>query len=108
MKVTIKKTCSLSRFGYALDQSRQKREKALRKAVREYGSGYVIKKLVVLRTYRKDSLEFEKQYNTLNSDIQYVQKFRDAMSDSARQKDLAQYRYHFHLKNSNKVYCNKN
>jgi hypothetical protein len=102
----MKKTCSLSRFGYALDKSSDQREKALRKATREYGSGYVIKKLVLLRTYRKDTADFHNQYVLLNQDITYVQQWRDAMSASARQKDLEQYRFHFRLKNSNKQYCN--
>jgi hypothetical protein len=101
----VKKTCSLSRFGYALAKPAEKRQLALRKSVRAYGSGYVIRKLVVLRTYRKSNPNLQKQYNTLTKDIAYVQAFRDAMSQSARQKDLKQYRRHQKLKNKNKVYC---
>ena len=41
----------------------------VRKAVAAYGSGYVIKKLVVLRTYRKGSPDLERQYDILDKDI---------------------------------------
>jgi len=105
MKIEIKKTCSLSRFEYALASPVKKRQQALRKSVHAYGSGYVIKKLVVLRTYRKGSSAFERQYDILDQDIRYVQRYRDAMSDVARKKDLRQYRKHAQLKNSEKVYC---
>ena len=107
MQITLKKTCSLARFGYKLKEPKSNRQLALRKAVRAYGSGYVIRKLVVLRTYRKASPKLQDQYLKLNQDIRYVQIYRDAMSSSARKKDLQTYRNHAKLNNKNKVYCVK-
>jgi hypothetical protein len=103
-RIHLKKTCSLSRFKYALKLPRGKRRLALKRAVKAYGSGYVIRKLVVLRTYRKGSPELRRQYCALDSDIRFVQTFRDAMTASARKKDLMQYRLHTRLKNSEKTF----
>jgi len=79
----------------------------LKRAIKAYGSGYVIRKLVVLRTYRKGSPKLRRQYKTLDMDVQFVQSFRDAMTASARKKDLEQYRLHAKKSNSDKMFCKK-
>lgn len=85
-KIPLRKTCTLSRFGYSLDTPRKDREKMLIRAVKSYGSRYVIHKLTVLRTYRKKD-PTSASYKTLDSDIRFVQSFRNAMSDIQRQKN---------------------
>lgn len=106
-KIPLRKTCSLARFGYSLDSNHLTRQQSLRKAVKAYGSRYVIQKLSVLRTYRKsrNTTWKRKQYAALDKDIAYTQLYRDAMSNAARAKDLARSRAYSSLKPSNKMYC---
>lgn len=90
VKIPLRKTCSLARFGYALDTSTTKRRQSLRQAVQAYGSRYVIQKLTVLRTYRKarNTPAKRKAYDVLDTDISYVQRYRNAMNTETRSKNL--------------------
>lgn len=87
-KIPLKKTCSLSRFGYTLRTPTKKRHEILIRAIKAYGSQYVIHKLTVLRTYRKKSPSSE-AYKTLDADIRFVQSFRNAMSNARRRQNKA-------------------
>jgi hypothetical protein len=109
VRIPLRETCSLSRFSYALSRTKERRQASLRKAVGAYGSKYVIHKLTVLRTYRKarDTPSKRQQYTVLNKDIAYVQCYRDAMSDSARARDLRRSREYEKLSPANKMYCSK-
>jgi hypothetical protein len=80
----LKKTCTLTRFGYALAKPVGARQKALRKAVDAYGSSYTIKKLVLLRTYMKRQATHAAK---LTTDIGFVQRVRDAMPAARRAAD---------------------
>jgi hypothetical protein len=105
--IQLKKTCSLIRFNYHLDHAMAKRRASLRNAVAEYGSSYVIKKLVVLRMYREsmDTNAKKTQYNKLDSDIRYVQRYRNSMSPDARLADLDKTRRYGKLPPSKKSFC---
>lgn len=89
--IPLKKTCSLSRFGYKLASGQAKRRASLRQAMAAYGSKYTIHKLSVLRTYRKarSTPEMKKAYDVLDEDIKYVQRTRDRMSSANRTKNKA-------------------
>lgn len=105
--IPLKQTCSLARFKYSLSSPAEARQRALRRAVKAYGSRYVIQKLNVLRTYRKgmDTPWKRRQYRQLDSDLRYVQRYRDAMSDTARADDLKQSRAYARLNASKKTFC---
>jgi hypothetical protein len=104
VKIPLRKTCSLSRFGYTLDTPSKDREKMLIRAVKAYGSRYVIHKLTVLRTYRKKQ-PTSAQYKALDTDIRFVQSFRNAMSNIQRQKNKNTAIAYQQLDPSNKVFC---
>jgi hypothetical protein len=78
----------LSKHGYALDAGVAKRRRALKAAVAEYGSSYVIKKLNVLAIYRKNDPKMKSHFSTLQADIAYVQRVRNGMSASKRTHNL--------------------
>jgi hypothetical protein len=83
VKIRLRKTGSLSMFGYKLrTRSASIRQKALRLAVEHWGSAYVIRKLNVLAIYRKRK-EPEHLQRALE-DMAYVQRLRDRMSDQNR------------------------
>lgn len=109
MKIPLKKTCSLSRYGYVMATSKYNRQKSLDKAIASYGSRYVIQKLVVLRTYRKSrkTPRLDREWNKLTSDISYVQKKRDKMSSKNRESDLKRSRSYAKKNAANKMYCKK-
>ncbi len=86
--IKLKRNCSLSKHGYALDASEMKRHRALRAAVTEFGTSYVIKKLNVLAIYRKNDPKKKFQLGVLCNDIAYIQKRRDAMTSQARNVNL--------------------
>lgn len=88
VQIELKKTCSLSKHGYALKLSVVKRHRALKAAMAEYGSAYVIQKLNVLAIYRKNNPKLKAALNILQQDIGYVQKTRNAMSTANRTKNL--------------------
>jgi hypothetical protein len=81
VKIKLKRNCSLSKYGYALNITGAKRHKALRAAISEFGTSYVIKKLNVLAIYRKNDPKKKSQYTVLRSDIAYVQKIRQTTGD---------------------------
>jgi len=74
------------------------------RAVKAYGSQYVIHKLTVLRTYRKSKPK-SSQYTTLNGDIRFVQSFRNAMSTNNRQANKDTAAAYRRLDPSKKVFC---
>ncbi len=88
VKIKLKKNCSLSKYGYALDASAVKRHTALALAVREYGSSYVIKKLNVLAIYRKNNPKMKAQLEVIRQDIAHVQRRRNTMSQANRAQNL--------------------
>jgi hypothetical protein len=63
---------ALSKFGYHLSDSKKKRHDALKKAVKEYGAGSVIKKLNAVRTLTKNTAP--KNSERYGRDIRFVQK----------------------------------
>lgn len=96
VKISLKHTGSLSRHGYHLtDASASGRHRALAKAIDEYGTAYVIHKLGVLATYRKnpggDARKRAHRQRAL-SNIAWTQALRDAMSPARRATNLATYR----------------
>lgn len=97
VKIHLKKSGSLSKYGYALASSITQRHRAIAAAVAEYGSAYVIKKLNVLAVYRKNNPKLSAHLKILRQDIAYVQKLRNAMSKATRLKNLATTRAHFKL-----------
>ena len=109
MKIPLKKTCSLSRYGYVMAKSKDKRQKSLNKAIASYSSRYVIQKLVVLRTYRKSrkTPRLKREWNKIDRDIMYVQKKRDSMSPKNRARDLKRSREYTKKNAANKMYCKK-
>jgi hypothetical protein len=96
VKIPLKKSCSLSKHGYALSASTRQRHKALAAAIADYGSSYVIKKLNVLAIYRKNNPKLKDDVKTLHQDIAYVQKVRDALSKTERAQNLILARVHTH------------
>lgn len=80
----LKKTCTLTRFDYRLKHGVTARRKALRRAIAAYGSGYTIRKLVLLRTYMK---RLPKHAAKLTDDIGFVQRVRDRMPATKRAAD---------------------
>lgn len=91
VKITLRKEGTLSRFGYRLVQANAAlRREALRQAVAYWGSSYVIKKVTVLATYRKNGKnKIKTQYRRARDDIRYVQRYRDRMSNEERAHDLS-------------------
>ncbi len=92
----MKHTGSLSRHGYHLtNASAPSRRRALRKAIGEYGTGYVIHKLGVLATYRKNpgaNSRKRAQRTRALANVAWTQALRDAMSPPRRAANLATYR----------------
>ncbi|MFZ9526986.1 MAG: hypothetical protein ACO27L_03560 [Schleiferiaceae bacterium] len=107
VKIELKKTCTLARFGYRLRSTKADRRKALVRAIKAYGSRYVIQKLVVLRTYRKAKRTptDRRFYRALDADIRAVQAIRDGMTATARSRDLATSRAWSATPSNQKVFC---
>ena len=107
VRIELKKTCTLARFGYRLRATKAERKVALVRAIKSYGSRYVIKKLVVLRTYRKakETPTDRRFFRALDSDIRTVQAIRDGMSGKERARDLETSRTWSTTPSSKKVFC---
>jgi hypothetical protein len=69
--IRILKRGELSKFGYHLADKKSVRQSALRKAVKEYGAGKVIKKLNAVRTLSKNVAP--KNAKRYGRDIKFVQ-----------------------------------
>lgn len=71
------KAGTLRQFGYGLDKPERTRHTALRRAVQDLGYATVKRKLVAIRTLRKNapprSIE-RKQYNIIDKDIKWLDK----------------------------------
>lgn len=78
----ILKKGSLSKYGYKLKNSFEKRKKAILYALFRYGSLVVLKKLVILRTLMKNK---ESLFNKLDKDVKFVQKL---MADNKKSLEL--------------------
>jgi len=63
----------LTEYGYHLKNSAEKREKSLRKAMKNEGNLEVLRRVVVLRTYMKNE---PAKFKKLNKDVEYIQKIR--------------------------------
>lgn len=61
----------LSGLGYKLKESAEKRDKSLKKAVKKYGKGKVVKKLNYVRILSKSN---KTKFNKLTKDMYKVQK----------------------------------
>lgn len=61
----------LTDLGYKLKESAEKRDKALKKAVKKYGKGKVVKKLNYVRILSKSN---KTKFNKLTKDMHKVQK----------------------------------
>lgn len=59
--------------GYSLSDGAAKRRAALRRAVQERGAVPVMRRLVVLRTYRKADPS-SLQYRRLDADVKFIRK----------------------------------
>lgn len=96
VKIQLKHTGSLSRHGYHLkDPTATRRHRALMKAIDEYGTAYVIHKLGVLATYRKNpgrNARKRTQRTRAMANVAWTQAYRDAMSPARRATNLATYR----------------
>lgn len=87
-----------------MDSDKDDRQKSLVRAVKAYGSQYVIHKLTVLRTYRKRD-PTSAHYRAVDADVAFVQRFRDAMSNAQRHKNKATAAAYRALDPKNKVFC---
>jgi len=88
----MKKTGSLSKYGYHLKEPRAAtRRAALNNAMESYGSAYLIHKLSALATYRKRSStaggSARSQRAHALANIAYVQRRRNRLSASERAAD---------------------
>ena len=96
VKITLTHPGSLGRFGYHLkDPSPARRRQALVQAVDAYGTAYVIRKLGVLATYRKNpgrNRRKKAQRARALSNVAWTQALRDAMSPTRRALNLQTYR----------------
>jgi hypothetical protein len=96
VKIQLKHTGSLSRHGYHLkDPGAGTRRRALSKAIDEYGTAYVIHKLGVLATYRKNpggNARKRTQRARALANVAWIQRKRDAMAPARRAANLAIYR----------------
>ena len=70
-KIKITHAGSLENVGYNLGEGEQRRHEALRKAVKKYGAGEVVKKLNALRTFMKPHPHYHKM---VTEDMNYVQR----------------------------------
>jgi len=66
----------LKAFGYALKAGAEKRHEALAKAIKKYGANSVGRKIVFLRTLRKNETTDTgmRQFRKLNVDVKWIQK----------------------------------
>lgn len=90
--IPLEKTGSLSKHGYRLiDGSASRRHAALNKAIEEFGTAYVIRKLSVLAVYRKNPGKNKRKAlhgARAKENIKYVQKVRSHLSPQRRQENL--------------------
>jgi hypothetical protein len=63
----------LTEYGYHLKNSSEKRERSLRKAMKNEGDLTVLRRVVVLRTYMKANPTY---YKKLNKDVEFIQGVR--------------------------------
>ena len=64
---------SLKKLGYRIEENQGIRSVALKKAVKAYGLGTVIKKINYIRILNKSN---KTKYNKLTKDIEYLQKMK--------------------------------
>lgn len=62
----------MTKYGYNLNENSTKRQSAIRKAMRVEGNLPVYRRLVVLKTYRKN--EPGLTYNRISSDVKYAKE----------------------------------
>jgi len=75
----------LEKYGYKMANSKEKREKALSKAMEVEGELPVLRRVVVLRTYLKNEpLKFKK----LDKDVKYIQKGLSDNKKSSKKSKL--------------------
>ena len=74
IKITLDKK-HLSNYGYDLKHSTTVRQKALLKAIRAKGARVILRRLVLLRTYRKNDMTKtgREQYARLDKDVKFIQ-----------------------------------
>jgi len=65
----------MTQFGYNLEENATKRQNALKKAIKKYGSLKILKRIVYLRTLRKANKN-SLNYRKLDSDVKFIQKLR--------------------------------
>jgi len=75
VKIPLDKNMELKRYGYNLEQTTDKRRTALRKAAKHENPLAILKRLVVLRTYRKNMHRqpYLNDYKILDNDVKYMQ-----------------------------------
>ena len=92
-KIPLDPAARGSLLGYhILSESAKDRRDALRRAVRLWGTTYVIKKLTVLGIYRKYS--HPHQTERIRSNVSWVQSLRDAMPPKEREADRLKWTHH--------------
>ena len=86
VRISLKDNHSLSRLGYHMRNSNRSRHIALNKAIKAYGSSYVIKKLNVLRIY--NGKRHPDLATIAHEDVMYVQNKRNSMSPVKRAENI--------------------
>ena len=73
----------LSKYGYSLNESHEKRVSALKKAIKDNSELKVLRHVNALRTYQKSN---EKYYNKLDKDMKWLQKDYSKRTECMRDK----------------------
>lgn len=96
VKIPLERTGTLAKHGYHLkDADASSRRQALCDAMREYGGGYVVRKLNVLAIYRKNARRgtaMWNQFRRAENDKTWLQRVRRGMSPAERRENVARYR----------------
>ena len=96
VRIQLDKTMQGRLMGYHIADPADVRRHALQLAMDIWGSAYVIKKLVVLATYRK--ARYPKDAATIKLDYQWVQSRRNAMPAQNREANRRKWAEHKTIK----------
>lgn len=96
IRIRLSPTPTLAKYGYHLVESDVRvRRAALKKAMREYGTGYLVRKINVLGIYRKGAKPGTRLWNQWRRavrDKEWLQKQRAAMTPVELERDRQRYR----------------
>lgn len=102
--IPIRKNLHLRKFGYALSKPTAQRHNALKKAIKEYGKNWVVRRLTALANIRPQREKYARSEYKLRSDVVYTEKLTSSKKNKKTYKPRGLARKELSFRRSRRIY----